>query len=72
MRILFVGTPSCAVPALNLIAREFELCGVLTNPSAPAGRNKKMQDSDAALAVKELIKEGVLPEDFPVFDASKT
>ncbi|UTC76112.1 methionyl-tRNA formyltransferase [Treponema sp. OMZ 792] len=71
MRILFAGTPSCAVPALNLIAREFDLCGVLTNPPAPAGRNKKMQDSDAALAVKELIKEGVLPEDFPVLMPQK-
>ncbi|UTC68009.1 MULTISPECIES: methionyl-tRNA formyltransferase [unclassified Treponema] len=71
MRILFAGTPSCAVPALNLIAREFDLCGVLTNPPAPAGRNKNMQDSDAALAVKELIKEGVLPEDFPVLTPQK-
>ena len=71
MRILFAGTPSCAVPALNLIAREFDLCGVLTNPPAPAGRNKKMQDSDTALAVKELIKEGVLPENFPVLTPQK-
>ncbi|UTC61432.1 methionyl-tRNA formyltransferase [Treponema sp. OMZ 787] len=71
MRILFAGTPSCAVPALNLLAREFDLCGVLTNPPAPSGRNKKMQDSDAALAVKELIKEGVLPEDFPILTPQK-
>ncbi|AIN94644.1 methionyl-tRNA formyltransferase [Treponema putidum] len=71
MKIFFAGTPSCAVPALNLIAREFDLCGVLTNPPAPAGRNKKIRDSEIAAAVKELIKEGTLPEDFPVLMPQK-
>ncbi len=71
MRILFAGTPECAVPALKTLAEKFTLCAVLSNPPAPVGRSKKLQDSQVVCAVKELKANGVLPEDLPVLTPSK-
>ncbi len=71
MRILFAGTPDCAIPALKTLAKEFTLCGVLSNPPAPVGRSKKLQDSQVVSAVKEMKAEGILPEDLPVLTPNK-
>ncbi len=71
MRILFAGTPDCAVPALKTLAKEFTLCGVLSNPPAPVGRSKKLQDSQVVSAVKELKAEGVLDENLPILTPHK-
>ncbi len=71
MRILFAGTPDCAVPALKTLAKEFTLCGVLSNPPAPVGRSKKLQDSKVVSATKELKEQGLIPEDLPVLTPSK-
>lgn len=38
MRVLFAGSPAIALPALERIAAEQELVGVLTNPDSQAGR----------------------------------
>lgn len=42
LRIVYMGTPDFAVPALQaLIASPHEVVGVVTNPDRPAGRGKK-------------------------------
>lgn len=46
MRILFMGTPEFAVPALEaLVHSEHEVVGVVTAPDRPAGRGKKLTSS---------------------------
>ncbi|WP_024468655.1 methionyl-tRNA formyltransferase [Treponema pedis] len=71
MRILFAGTPSCAVPALKTLAENFELCGILTNPPAPQGRSKKLIASEVALAAEELKISGTLKGSVPVLTPEK-
>ncbi|MCL2481307.1 MAG: methionyl-tRNA formyltransferase [Spirochaetaceae bacterium] len=39
MKVFFVGTPEIAVKSLEKIAEKFNICGVLTNPDKPQGRN---------------------------------
>ena len=46
MRIIFMGTPDFAVPALNaLVEAGHELVAVYTQPPRPAGRGKQLQAS---------------------------
>lgn len=42
MRIVFLGTPDFAVPALDAVAREHEVVLVIAQPDKPAGRGMKM------------------------------
>lgn len=45
-RIVFMGTPDFAVPALNaLFADGFDVAAVVTAPDKPAGRGQQMQQS---------------------------
>lgn len=60
MKIIFAGTPSFAVPALQrLIASEHELCAVYTQPDRPAGRGRQLSPSP--------IKTLALTTNIPVF-----
>lgn len=44
MRVVFLGTPEFAVPALQaLIGHSYEICGVFTQPDRPSGRGQKLQ-----------------------------
>ncbi len=44
MRIVFMGTPSFAVPVLTeLVNSEFSVVGVVCQPDRPSGRGKKIQ-----------------------------
>jgi len=44
MRVVFLGTPTFAVPAfLKLLENSYEICGVFTQPDRPAGRGQKLQ-----------------------------
>ena len=46
MRIVYMGTPEFAVPALEaLIASEHDVVGVFTNPDRPSGRGKQLAQS---------------------------
>jgi methionyl-tRNA formyltransferase len=46
MRVLFLGTPEFAVPALcALHEKSYEICGIFTQPDRPSGRGKKLQAS---------------------------
>jgi methionyl-tRNA formyltransferase len=43
MRILFMGTPSFAVPSLGAIAERWEVAGVVTQPDRPSGRGMRLK-----------------------------
>lgn len=45
MRVIFMGTPALAIPALELLAREHEIVLVVTQPDKLAGRGHKLQAS---------------------------
>ena len=58
MRIVFMGTPDFAVPALKALIREgYEVAGVFTQPDRPKGRGKKPAPSP----VKEAAEEAGIP-----------
>jgi len=47
MRIVFMGTPDFAVPTLKaLVNAGQDVVGVFTQPDRPAGRGKKLTESD--------------------------
>ncbi|MCW2834486.1 MAG: fmt [Nocardioides sp.] len=55
MRLVFVGTPEVALPALDALAASgHELVGVVTRPDAPAGRGRKLVASPVGLRGEEL------------------
>ena len=63
MRLLFMGTPGFAVPALSkLLAGRHQVSGVFTQPDRPSGRGRKL----AIGPVKQLALRGGLPVFQPV------
>jgi methionyl-tRNA formyltransferase len=62
MKIIFMGTPSLAVPSLEALHAEHEIALVVTQPDKPAGRGKQL----AASAVKTFALEHGLPIAQPV------
>jgi methionyl-tRNA formyltransferase len=55
MRIIFMGTPDFAVPALRVLhAAGHEIACVYTQPPRPAGRGKKLMPSPVQKAAEEL------------------
>jgi methionyl-tRNA formyltransferase len=64
MRIVFMGTPTAAVPSLNRILENgHEIAAVWTQPDKPAGRGNKLAASP--------IKEFALENNLPVFQPAK-
>lgn len=49
-RIVFMGTPDFAVPALHRLIEQHTVIGVVTQPDRPAGRNRQLQPSPVKLA----------------------
>lgn len=54
MRIVFLGTPDFAVPALDAIHREHDVALVVAQPDKPAGRGMKLQAPAVAVRAREL------------------
>lgn len=55
MRIVFMGTPDFAVPALRaLVSGGHDVVGVFTQPDRPAGRGKSLKPSSIKAAAEEL------------------
>jgi methionyl-tRNA formyltransferase len=54
MKIFFAGTPAVAVPALERLAIDHEVVGVLTRPDAPVGRKREITPSPVATRAREL------------------
>lgn len=65
MRILFMGTPTFAVPSLRaLVEAGHTLCGVFSQPDKPVGRHQnKLQPTP--------VKEYALTQDLPVYQPVK-
>lgn len=57
MKVIFMGTPDFAVPALTNLIKEHEVIGVVTQPDKPKGRGKAM----AFPPVKEVAIEHAIP-----------
>lgn len=59
MRIIFLGTPSFAVPTLQKLidSQEYEVVAVLCQPDRPAGRGNKLHEPP----IKELAKAHNIP-----------
>jgi len=62
MRILFAGTPPLAVPSLEKLAQELEVCAVLTAPDAPSGRGRAPCPSAVKQAALALGIPALTPE----------
>lgn len=71
MNVFFAGTPECAIPALQAIAKVYPLAGVLTAPPARVGRGKNYAESAVAQAVAELKAQGLIAQKVPVFTPEK-
>ena len=55
MRLVFMGTPDFAVPALRALVRAgHDVAGVFTQPDRPAGRGKNLKRSPVKVAAEEL------------------
>jgi len=63
MRLVFAGTPSVALPALNAIAAsDHELVAVVTRPDARRGRGRHTEASPVAQRAEELGIQVLRPE----------
>jgi methionyl-tRNA formyltransferase len=57
MRIIFMGSPAFAIPSLDFLRKQYEICSVITQPDRPAGRGRSIRES----AVKKLALSHNLP-----------
>jgi len=53
-RIIFMGSPDFAVPALKLLAEKYPIVGVVTQPDRPAGRGRTLLAPAVKVAALEL------------------
>ena len=53
-RIVFMGSPDFAVPALKLLVRKYFIAGVVTQPDRPAGRGRSLLAPPVKVAAQEL------------------
>jgi methionyl-tRNA formyltransferase len=58
-RVIFMGTPQFAVPALEALVEHHEVVGVVTQPDRRAGRGRKLAASP--------VKEAALARGIPIF-----
>ena len=63
LKIVFMGSPEIAVPALKALAEHFEVVGVVTQPDREAGRGKKI--------VMPAVKEAALALNIPVIQPER-
>lgn len=63
MRVVFMGTPSFAVPSLRKLAATHDVALVLTRPDAVRSRGKKLEPSP--------VKEAALELGLPVMEANR-
>ena len=70
-KVVFLGTPDFACPTLSALLDDhdhYEVVGVITQPSRPAGRNLEVQASPIkTLAENHLLHLGKLNKKFPIF-----
>lgn len=71
LRVVFAGSPDCAVPALEAVAAAHTVVAVLSNPPAPSGRSREPHPTPVAQAAERLKKEGLIAPDVPVITPEK-
>ncbi len=54
MRLVFLGSPEFAVPALEGLTAHYEVVGVVTQPDRPAGRGRRLRPPAVRLAAHHL------------------
>jgi methionyl-tRNA formyltransferase len=54
MRILFAGSPSIAIPSLEMLALRHDVCAVLTTTDRQSGRGRRSEPSPVKLRAQEL------------------
>jgi methionyl-tRNA formyltransferase len=54
MRVVFMGTPDFAVPALEAVAEAHDVVAVYTQPPRPAGRGQKLRPSPVQVRAEAL------------------
>ncbi len=69
--VVFAGSPECAVPSLEAVARAHRIVAVLTNQPAPAGRSGTPVPTPVHLAAERLKAEGIIPADAPILTPTK-
>jgi len=63
LRIVFMGTPEFAVPSLQaLVKGGYRVVAVVTAPDKPAGRGRKLHESEVKIAARELGLPVLQPE----------
>ena len=61
-RIIFMGSPDFAVPALQALAEHYTVCGVVTQPDRPSGRGMTLSPPPVKAAALELGLAVIQPE----------
>jgi methionyl-tRNA formyltransferase len=61
-RIVFMGSPDFAVPALRTLAARYSIVGVITQPDRPAGRGNLLTSPPVKVVAQELGLEILQPE----------
>jgi methionyl-tRNA formyltransferase len=61
-RIVFMGSPAFAVPALEALAKEYSVAGVVTQPDRPAGRGGALSAPVVKTAARRLGIPVIQPE----------
>ncbi len=61
LRIVFMGSPEFAVPALRQLHMHFDVVGVITQPDKPAGRGKQITASPVKVLAESLNIEVLQP-----------
>jgi methionyl-tRNA formyltransferase len=61
-RIVFMGSPEFALPALKRLAAQYPIAGVVTQPDRPAGRGREPKAPPVKLLAEELQLPVIQPE----------
>jgi methionyl-tRNA formyltransferase len=61
-RIIFLGSPDFAIPALKALAAEYPIIAVITQPDRPAGRNGKLRPPPVKTVALDLGLPVIQPE----------
>lgn len=62
MRIIFFGSPDFALPALDALAADHEICLVVTQPPRPCGRGQRCQPTPVEERARALGLEVITPK----------
>lgn len=71
LNVVFAGSPECAVPSLEAVARAHRVVAVLTNPPSAKGRSKELIPTPVAAEADRLKAAGLIGADVPVITPEK-